>query len=281
VIHESSSIRLRLQSHPACVTLVRAMLSGIGDRFELESELVDDLKTAVSEACNNVVLHAYPNHPGPLEVEIDIDRDGLRIAVIDQGEGIRHVQATADRMGVGLAVISALADRAEFQSVPGGGTAVRMSFSLRGASISLPAMPAVSDGAPASDGGAAAAPPDGDVTISVAPVGLIGDVLGRVSRALAASAHFSIDRFSDLYLVTDEIAAHVRNSAATEQIGCALSGVSGRLELAVGPFREGTISELANGQPRTAYSFAKLVDELTVEQRDDGELLRVVVIDRR
>jgi serine/threonine-protein kinase RsbW len=269
---DSCSIRLELRSVPACVTLVRAMLSAIGERYELTSELIDDLKTAVSEACNNVVIHAYPSQPGALVVELQFDRGELRVAVIDHGEGIRHVSATADRMGVGLAVISALADRAEFQSVADGGTAVRMSFGGDGRG-------GLADGRAAPDLAPAPDAPTGDVMIRVAPVGMLGDVLGRVSRALAAGAQFSLDRFSDLYLVTDEIAAQVRSSAGAAEIGCALTGAAGRLEMVVGPFREGTVSALANGQPQSAYSVSKLVDELSVERHGDGERLRVVVID--
>ena len=274
VIQESSSIRLQLRSLPACVTLVRAMLSGIGERFELDPELIDDLKTAVSEACNNVVLHAYADGPGPLEVVLDVERDALRIAVIDEGEGIRHVAATDDRMGVGLAVISALADRAEFQSLSEGGTAVRMSFGARGRPISVQ-----SAGAPRPPG--VPAELDGDVRLTVAPVGLLGDVLGRVARAVAAGAHFSLDRFSDLYLITDELAAHARTSAAGEEISCALRSESGRLELTVGGFRRGTGATLTDGGEQGTFSFAKLVNDLQVERRGDAELLHVTVIDRR
>ena len=54
----------------------------------------------------------------------------------------------------------------------------------------------------------------GDAVVSVSPVSLVGGVLGRLSRALAASARFSLDRFSDVYLVTDAIAAHARPPAS-------------------------------------------------------------------
>lgn len=279
VIQDSSSIRIELQSLPGSVTLVRAMLSAIGERFELDPELTDDVKTAVSEACNNVVLHAYPDGPGQLTVSLDVERHELRIVVLDAGTGIQHVAATADRMGVGLAVISALADRAQFESEPGSGTAVKMSFSARGRPFRVLA------GEESEAGGAPpvriAAGAGADVRLSVAPVALLGDVLGRVSRALAAGAQFSLDRFSDLYLITDEIAAHARTAAAGRSIECALDGRPGRLQLVVGMFRPGTMERLATGTTGTAYSFAKLVDELTVEPDGDGELLRVLVLDRR
>jgi anti-sigma regulatory factor (Ser/Thr protein kinase) len=277
VIQDSSSIRIELQSLPSSVTLVRAMLSGIGERFDLDPELVDELKTAVSEACNNVVLHAYPDEAGPLTVELGLDRHELRLTVIDRGTGIRQVAATADRMGVGLAVISALADRAEFESEPGVGTAVKMCFSARGRPFAVLA----AGGAGGAGGAELGVEVNGDVRLTVTPVTLLGDVLGRVSRALAASAHFSLDRFSDLYLITDEISAHARSGAAGEALGCALTSAAGRLEMVVGPFRTGTMAALADGRSGTAYSFSKLVDRLSIEPAGTGELLRVLVVDKR
>ena len=61
------------------------MLSGLGEHIGLDPELIDDIKTAVSEACNNVVLHAYPGGPGLLVVELKISVDGLEIVVADRG----------------------------------------------------------------------------------------------------------------------------------------------------------------------------------------------------
>ena len=63
------TVRLDLDSRPETLTLVRGALGGVADQLALDPELLDDLKTAVSEACNNVVMHAYDDDtPGPLEV---------------------------------------------------------------------------------------------------------------------------------------------------------------------------------------------------------------------
>jgi serine/threonine-protein kinase RsbW len=104
------------------------MLEGVAELLALDSGLRDDLKTAVSEACNNVVLHAYGGECGPLVVDLEAEAQGVEVIVRDRGGGIRSVAATQARVGVGLAVISALADRAEFRTGPEGGTEVRMSF---------------------------------------------------------------------------------------------------------------------------------------------------------
>jgi Histidine kinase-like ATPase domain len=92
--------------------------------------------TAVSETSNNVVVHAYGGTPGPLSVSVATGPDGLDVVIQDRGEGIQQVIASADRTGLGLGVITALADRAEFASRPGGGTDVRMSFLSRGSTSS-------------------------------------------------------------------------------------------------------------------------------------------------
>ena len=56
---EGSTVRLRLESRPQTLTIVRGMLGGVAELLSIDPELLDDLKTSVSEACNNVVLHAY------------------------------------------------------------------------------------------------------------------------------------------------------------------------------------------------------------------------------
>ncbi len=50
---------------------------------------IADLKTVVTEACMNVVVHAYQGEPGPLNVEAEPDADGLTVVVRDPGVGIR------------------------------------------------------------------------------------------------------------------------------------------------------------------------------------------------
>ena len=132
VIDTSPTVRLQLESRPESLTVVRSMLAGFGEALGFDAELLDDLKTAVSEACNNVVVHAYDDVAGPLSVGLDVGSRGLEVTVRDHGSGIQDVASSSEeRMGVGIAVISALADRAEFLIAPDGGTEVRMAFSTR------------------------------------------------------------------------------------------------------------------------------------------------------
>jgi anti-sigma regulatory factor (Ser/Thr protein kinase) len=272
------TVSLELESRPETLTLVRGMLAGVAELMAMDPELLDDLKTAVSEACNNVALHAYPDGTGSLTVLLISSPDGIEVIVRDQGLGISQQAAADDRVqGVGLQVIRALSTKAEFRARPDGGTEAWMLFAGERGGKPLFEMPE------------AAAPDDGwsnqltgDAVVSVSPVALLGGVLGRISRALAATARFSLDRFSDVYLVTDAISAHASRASLGNRIAFAISAGGRRLELVVGPFRQGSGRSLEpDVQDRSRSPLRMLSDQVELVPSDGSELLQVVMIDHR
>jgi anti-sigma regulatory factor (Ser/Thr protein kinase) len=280
-ILDSPCVTLELDSRPETLTLVRGMLGGVGELLAVDPELLDDLKTAVSEACNNVVLHAYPEGaPGTLSVHLYALEAALAVVVCDDGRGIpAEVFSDAHAQGVGIPVIRALTEASDFRMRSGGGTQVSMRFAGErdGRSLFEPPARALPD-----DGWSLQL--TGDAVASVSPVVLLGTVLGRLARALAATARFSLDRFSDVYLVTDAIAAHAEASAREGRVAFALTAGARRLEVAVGPLRAGSgeriRQEASAGGRRSPLGL--LSDELEVENLPgSGELLRVVMIDHR
>ena len=132
VMHQRSDkgmrLRLELTSVADSVTLVRSVIRTVARAAELDRALVDDLRTAVSEACNNVVLHAYPTEPGPMIFSLAIHADSVEAVVRDRGCGITPGSVRNRGLGMGVAVINTMADRAEFESERGNGTEVRMMF---------------------------------------------------------------------------------------------------------------------------------------------------------
>lgn len=256
------------------------MLGGVAELLSIDPELLDDLKTSVSEACNNVVLHAYGGEPGPMEVGLFVTDDHFSVRVADEGIGMPAPPPAGDvSQGIGLSVIRALTEDVQFSSAPGGGTEVRMDFSVRRDGRKLFEAP------PAAAGDAAMTPSadeEGEVIVSLSPVTLLPGVLGRLARTLAATAHFSLDRFSDVYLVTDTLAAHASTAAAGQRVEARLMAQDRRLELVVGPFRKGTGSRLdAQAADHPASPLVLLSDQVSVQDAGDAELLRVVVIDHR
>ena len=269
-------VRLDLESRPQTLTIVRGMLGGVAELLTIDPELLDDLKTAISEACNNVVLHAYGGDPGPMGVRLFVEEDRLRVTVEDQGVGTPAT--AADRTdGIGLSVIRALADEVSLLPGPQGGTRMQMDFAAQRAGRRLFERPGVAgpDEGWAREG-------DDEIVVSLSPVTLLTGVLGRLARNLAATAHFSLDRFSDVYLVTDILAAHAATAAAGLRIDARLAAAERCLELAVGPFRSGTGARLQSpGADGAPSPLVLLSDELSVRPDGDDELLHVVVIDHR
>ncbi len=122
-------MRLSLSNRPENVMLVRQTLAGVAEAVDLDGSQLNDISTAVTEACNNVVLHAYAGAEGPLEVEVYADAGAVAVVVRDHGTGIPSpVGGGSKDAGIGLSVIQALAERADFRRAEDGGTEVRMLF---------------------------------------------------------------------------------------------------------------------------------------------------------
>lgn len=274
---DSPTVSLRLESSPETLTLVRGMLGGVAELLQLDPELLDDLKTAVSEACNNVVMHAYEGASGPLWVCLYVDPDAIEVIVRDHGRGIPVLTPSDDRLqGVGIPIMRALAQQTAFRPLEEGGAEVWLQFDSQRDGRALYKLP---DAAAPEDGWSRRL--TGDAIVSLSPVTFIGGVLGRMARAMAARARFSLDRFSDVYLVTDAIAAHAAHAASDSRIAFSLSTATRRLELSIAPLRAGASAELAAGAANDVESALRLLsDELEVSQEDDAEVLRIVMLDR-
>jgi serine/threonine-protein kinase RsbW len=271
-------VRLELESSPETLTLVRAMLGGVAEELALDPELLDDLKTAVSEAANNVVMHAYGNESGPLWVSLFATADGIEVVVRDRGKGIPSLTPADDRLqGVGIPIVRALAQQTAFRALPEGGTEVWMQFAGAREGQSLYQAPeevALEDGR--------VGQLNGDAVVSLSPVSMLGAVLGRLARALAARARFSLDRFSDVYLVTDALADYAGQAASDSRICFCIATANRRMEVTVGPFRAGASAELSGQEPGDVTSALRLLsDELEVRPENGTETLHLVMLDQR
>ncbi len=294
-------LRLELPSTPESGTFVRALLMGVGNSLAWDGELIDDLKTAVTEACNNVVLHAYPGGAGKLVMRLAAGGEWIEVLICDEGEGFRGVAAGDDHLHVGLPVISSLAERVEYLSPPDGGTEVRMFFRVRGRLAPQP--PGLLQEGQRSWGPDAATLSDmtgswtadtvstlvgddellqGDVVGVISPAALLGPALGRLVRALAAGNHFRIDRFSALRVLTDTLGAHARAAASDHRLAFAITASPRRLEIAAGHFAPGSGTVFTgDGSASPASPLRDFADELTVGPGQRGEIVRLVVSDPR
>ena len=124
------AVRLTMPARPEGVAVVRQALAGMADALDFDAAVLADMKMAVSEACTNVVVHAYEDDAGQLEVEMHAGEIGLMIVVRDHGAGIhpRPARVEPPALGLGLPLIAALSDSFELRGSTGTGTEVRMTF---------------------------------------------------------------------------------------------------------------------------------------------------------
>lgn len=125
-----SDVRLTLPARPENVAVIRHVLGAFAEALSLPADVVDDMRLAVTEACTNVVRHAYDGEPGRLDVVLRPDGDDIEVIVSDYGRGL-SASADTDGPGLGLALISALATSLEIQHAPSAGSRLAMSFLCR------------------------------------------------------------------------------------------------------------------------------------------------------
>ena len=109
-------------------------------QFDPTIEQINDIKTAVSEAVTNCVVHAYPDSIGTVYITAVIRSGVLKITVKDKGIGIPDVQKAmepmyttdtgSERAGLGFAVMQAFMDKVKVYSTPGKGTRVVMTKNI-------------------------------------------------------------------------------------------------------------------------------------------------------
>jgi serine/threonine-protein kinase RsbW len=264
----ATEIQLRLPARAESVALVRQLLSGVADVLPVEPVLLADMKTAVTEACNNVVLHAYPDDEGTLVVDARPDSELVTVIVRDHGTGMqpKAVEPDEPSLGLGLPLIAALSDRFEISGGTGMGIQVRMMFCVdEGADLDENRR--VKVGAPP--------PPSEDAKsagVSITPGPMMAPVIGRLTAMLASRADFPLDRLSEAVLVTDAISAHLSSYIPGPQASVTWQDGDGKLDLRFGPLVEGGAGQLVRHMelPGLERSLEQLADDVTVEQRDSG-----------
>lgn len=130
----ANTVHLEFPSLPENVGFARAAVALFASRLDFTLDELEEIKVAVSEAVSNVVVHAYPEGPGPVRVEATVTPQGeLVVRVADQGRGIEDVARACEasfttrpgeHLGLGLTFINEYADRLEVNSAPGQGTVV-------------------------------------------------------------------------------------------------------------------------------------------------------------
>jgi serine/threonine-protein kinase RsbW len=123
-------MELALAARAENIAIVRHAFGGLGEAFSVPEPKLSDIRLAVTEACANVVVHAYPDgEEGPMEVVASMGDDELTVLVRDWGCGIRP-RPDSPGLGLGLSLIAALAETVQLAHGDQEHTEVRMTFAL-------------------------------------------------------------------------------------------------------------------------------------------------------
>lgn len=257
-------VEFSLAAHADNVPLVRHALAGLAEGLGMEPSDISDLKTVVTEACMNVVIHAYEeDEDGLLEVAAWREGDDLVLQVRDYGVGIRPLADVERRsLRLGLPLIAALTSSFAVRAGSDTGTEVTMRMPLHQA----PAAPRTS------------APEAGEeIRISIPAGELLGPILSRVVSMFAARADFSVDKLNDAVLLSDAISAHGPDGFPESTARIAVSEEAGAFTVRVGPLTDGGGKAFIDGMriPMLDATLEDLADDVRVEHREEGEHLLV------
>ena len=131
------TLKMTIEARSVNEGFARAAVAAFAARLDPNLEELADIKTAVSEAVTNCIVHAYPSGAGLIHISVRTDeaRRSVRVTVRDTGIGIADVAKAreamfttggADRSGMGFTVMESFMDEVRVRSAPGKGTTVTL-----------------------------------------------------------------------------------------------------------------------------------------------------------
>ncbi len=135
-MNETNYIKLEFPSRSSNEAFARTAAAAFAAQLDPTLEELGDIKTAVSEAVTNAIVHAYPDSLGRIAMRLRIIKGStLEISVRDWGKGIADVEQAMtplfstggeERSGMGFTIMGSFMDKLKVRSSPGRGTTVTM-----------------------------------------------------------------------------------------------------------------------------------------------------------
>ena len=139
---QKNYIKVEFPSSSINEATARSIAGVFAARLDPTMEELGDIKTAVSEAVTNSIVHAYPDCIGRIQMRCRImPENKLEIQIRDWGRGIDDVEKAReplfttggeDRSGMGFTIMESFMDKVKVRSKPGGGTTVTMTRRIPG-----------------------------------------------------------------------------------------------------------------------------------------------------
>lgn len=135
-------LKMELEARSRNEEFARVAAAAFMARLNPTLEEVDDVKTAVSEAVTNAVIHGYQGNGGTIFMELVVEEQEITVIVRDTGIGIPDIKQAmepmfttdpeGERSGMGFSFMEAFMDQVEVKSEPGKGTVVTMKKKING-----------------------------------------------------------------------------------------------------------------------------------------------------
>ena len=132
----TNEMKLEFDSRSANEAFARVTVASFMTQLNPTLEEVSDVKTAVSEAVTNAIIHGYENHVNKVQIYAGIEGRTLHLEISDRGVGITDVKKSMEplyttrpeleRSGMGFSFMEAFMDEVQVESELGKGTIVRM-----------------------------------------------------------------------------------------------------------------------------------------------------------
>jgi serine/threonine-protein kinase RsbW len=244
-------LTLRVPAVEDSLPVVRQVLRSVGETVSAQRDSLEDAELAVTEACANVVEHAYSEAGGEVSVTLVPDATDLVVTVSDQGVGMPpDVRRRSEGRGFGLSMIEGIASRVEVRG--GDGTQVEMALPM-----GRPDIETVDGAAP-----------------GIEPA---ERVVRRVMAVVAAQLDMSSERVMETLLIAEIVARNALRYLSGDATRVSIDRVGDGFEIGIGPLElGGADAVLAETDiPVIGRVIDKLADDVRIEAGEDTERLLV------
>lgn len=133
---DKNHMKLEFSSKSSNESFARVVVAAFASQLDPTLEELSDIKTSVSEAVTNCIIHGYEYGEGTVTIEAKIENGEIEIIIKDQGKGIPDIDKAMEpfytskpdmeRSGMGFTVMETFMDKLKIESVKGKGTSVTM-----------------------------------------------------------------------------------------------------------------------------------------------------------
>lgn len=136
-----NEMRLEFVSKSVNEAFARISVAAFASQLDPTIEEIADIKTAVSEAVTNAIIHAYGDSEGIVKINAKLLEDEIEIEIIDSGSGIENIEeakvplfttkSNLERSGMGFTIMENFMDKLSIESIVGLGTKITMSKKIK------------------------------------------------------------------------------------------------------------------------------------------------------